>query len=302
MKKFSTATPWSALLLLLASCLAYAAATPEMAEGQQRYRNPVDDPRRPAAASPHIRYGKVPDVMTAPIRAQQILPFLEQSLEVAAQDFARAPQIVAGQDGRVILGTGDRIYVHGDLGGHRVFQLFRTAQALTDPVTSEVLAHDAVWLGTARLQGAVGTRDELHVFTIVEARQEIGIGDHLLPVTQGIEKVATDYHPHAPPAPVDARVISIRSGSAQSGQHQIVILNKGAADKIDQGTMLNVYRRSREVGRHDGANADPRLPERLTATMLIFKVSERIAYGLIMKATEPVYIGDRVGWPGRTHE
>jgi len=302
MKKFSTATPWFALLLLPASCLVHAAATPELAAGQQRYRITADDSQRPAAVSPRIRYGKVPDAMTATIPAQQILPFLEQSLEVAAPDLSRAPQIVAGQDGRVILGTGDRVYVHGDIGGDQMFQLFRPAQALTDPITKEILAHDAVWLGTARLQGGAGTRDELHIFTIVDARQEIGIGDHLLPMAQGVEKVATDYHPHAPSAPVDARVISIRSGSDQTGQHQIVILNKGAADKIDQGTMLNVYRRARTVGRHDGANADPRLPERLTATMLIFKVSERIAYGLIMKATEPVYIGDRVGWPGRVHE
>lgn len=298
MKKFSTATPWFTLRLLLASCFIPASATPASQDSPQEYRSGVNEIRWSADSSPRIRYTSQPDLTRSPIRARQILPFLEQSLEVTAEELGMAPQIVAGQDGRVILGPDDRIYVHGEIGSDGMFQIFHPAQALIDPLTKEVLAHDAVWLGTARLQSTARNKDELHIFIITDARQEIGIGNRLLPMVRGVEKVAADYFPHAPSAPVDARIISMRSGADQSGQHQIVILNKGAADKIDQGTILNVYRQRRAGGRQESDNAGLQLPERLTATMLILKVGERIAYGLIMQATEPVFVGDRVGWPG----
>lgn len=298
MKKFSTATPWFTLQLLLASCFIPAAATPASLDAPQEYQSDVNEIQWSVSSSPRIRYLPQPGLTLSPIGARQILPFLEPSLGVTAEELGTAPQIIAGQDGRVILGPDDRIYVHGEIGGDGMFQIFHPAQALIDPLTKEVLAHDAVWLGTARLQSAARSKDELHIFIITDARQEIGIGNLLLPMARGVEKVAADYFPHAPTVPVDARIISMRSGVDQSGQHQIVILNKGAADKIDQGTILNVYGQRRAGGRQDGNNAGPQLPERLTATMLILKVSERIAYGLIMQATEPVFIGDRVGWPG----
>lgn len=307
MKNFSTATSWFALLLLPTSCLVQAAAVAKctlLTDASVCYQVTSDDTLRLASAvevdggkpSPRIRYA-TPSPTTA-IPSQQILPFLAQSLPVAATEFNQAAQIVAAQDGRAVLGTGDRIYVRGDLGSNGMFQIFRPAQALIDPVSKEVLAHEAAYIGIARLQEAERANEDVHVLTIVEARQEIGIGDRLLPMARGVEQIAADYVPHAPATAIDARIMSVQDGVDQVGQHQIVILNKGAADNIDQGTVLNVYQKASGNGQHAGVAADMRLPDRKTATMLIFRVSARVAYGLIMTATEPVRIGDRVGGPG----
>lgn len=238
---------------------------------------------------PQVRAESLDQVAIPAIPSHLIEPFLSQPLIVEENELAGTPRIIAGQEGRVVIGKGDKAYVRGNLNENTSFQAFRPSTPLKDPVTNKVIGYEAVYLGTARLQRASTADNEAHVFSILNVKQEIGIGDRLLPVPPA---TMTNYVPHAPETAVDARIVSIYGGVTHAGQNQIAAINRGRKDGIDVGTVL-------ELHRHGGTIADPtdkkrlvKLPDEQYGNLFIFRIFNNISYGLIMQTTNTVQVGD----------
>lgn len=246
--------------------------------------------------TPQIRSENLTPTAIAAIPAGQIEPFLSQPLIVAAEQLMNTPRIVATQEGRVNLGAGDRAYVMGDLNGVSQFQVFRPGIPLKDPATQEVVGYEAVYLGTLKLQRAAKAADEAHSFRVEGFKQEMGVGDRLLPVPP---TPLLNYVPHPPERSIVAQIVSIYGGVRQAGQSQIVSINRGKKDGIDLGTVLELYRFGPSiVDRTDPKNngifekKQIKLPDEKYGTLFIFRVFEGISYGLIMQVTDTVQVGD----------
>lgn len=232
------------------------------------------------------------------IPANVIEPFLSHPLVISEDDLKEAPRIVATQEGRVNLGKDDKAYVRGDIKSGTSFQVFRPGTPLTDPVTGKVLGYEAPYLGTIKLERAARAPNEAHVFKVVNSKEEMGVGDRLLPIPP---TPIINYVPHPPEKPVDARVMSVYGGVSQAGQNQIITVNRGKNDGIDLGTVL-------ELSRHGGEVVDKTddkswsfapfgrklvtLPDRQYGSVFIFRVFDHISYGLVMQVTDSVQIGD----------
>lgn len=232
------------------------------------------------------------------IPANVIEPFLSHPLVISEDDLKEAPRIVATQEGRVNLGKDDKAYVRGDIKSGTSFQVFRPGTPLKDPVTGKVLGYEAPYLGTIKLERAARAPDEAHVFKVVNSKEEMGVGDRLLPIPP---TPIINYVPHPPEKPVDARVMSVYGGVSQAGQNQIITVNRGKNDGIDLGTVL-------ELSRHGGEVVDKtddkswsfgpfgrklvKLPDRQYGSIFIFRVFDHISYGLVMQVTDTVQIGD----------
>ena len=245
--------------------------------------------------SPQVRSeGLARDAVPA-IPAGAIEPYLTQPLVVEADELAGAPRIAASQEGRVYLGEGDRVYVHGDIGGESVFQVFRPGTALRDPQTGQVLAHEAAFLGTVKLLKPAAPGVDVHTFQVTNTLQEMGMGDLLVPAPP---TPVRNYVPHAPLQPLDGRIMSIYSGVTYAGQSQVVTVNRGAVDGLDVGAVLQLYHLGKTV-------ADPasrgflglgrqqlKLPDEQYGNLFIFRVFKNVSYGLVMQVTAPVQVGD----------
>ncbi|WP_338770644.1 LysM peptidoglycan-binding domain-containing protein [Massilia sp. METH4] len=225
-----------------------------------------------------------------------IEPFLAQPLVVEADELKNAPRIVATAGNRVFLGKDDKAYVRGDLGGATSFQVFRPGKPLHDPVTKALVAHEAHYLGTLALQKAAGPGGDVHTFIVTGAREEMGVGDQLVRTEP---MPIQNYVPHAPAAPVDARVLAIYDGVVHAGQNHVVAINRGKLDGLDVGATLQLYHVGQTVtdktagkGWHNLGNPQVKLPDEQVGTLFIFRVFRHVAYGLIMQATEPVVVGD----------
>lgn len=223
------------------------------------------------------------------IDASAIEPFLSQPLIIEKDQLNDTPRIVATQEGRVFLGKNDKAYVSGDLRGGTSFQAFRPGKPLTDPETKTVIGFEAVYLGTLKLQRAASAENEAHTFTVVTSKQEMGTGDHLLPVPP---IPVMNYMPHPPENPVAARIVSIYGGVTYAGQNQVVSINRGKNFGLDIGTVL-------ELSRHGQTIKDPadkshaiKLPDEQYGTLFIFRVFDKISYGLVMQVTDTVQVGD----------
>ena len=224
------------------------------------------------------------------IPAGIIEPFLAQPLIVEDDEIKVAPRIVATQEGRVSLGKDDKAYVMGDLDGGTSFQVFRPGKPLKDPVTKAVIGQEAVFLGTLKLLRESAEDNEAHTFTVVNSKEEMAVGDRLLPVKP---TPFLNYMPHPPELPVDGRIVSVYGGVSHAGQNQIVTVNRGQSDGLDIGTVLELYRHGEVIAdKTDGKKKAVKLPDEQYGTLFIFRVFNTISYGLVMQVKDSVQIGD----------
>lgn len=270
----------------------------DRAAGRLRIGSANDDAGglRTVRLSPKIRSETLEQQAVPAIPANLIEPFLSKPLVLAKDELKDAPRIVAAQEERVVLGKNDKAYVHGDLKDAKIFQVFRPGEPLRDPVTKEVLGHEATYLGTVKLVRPGTSVNEAHTFTVVDVKQEMGIGDLLVPVPA---TPILSYVPHVPEKPVDARIMSVYGGMSQAGQNQVVTVNRGRSHGIDTGTVLDLYR-------FGGSIVDPadkstswfgdkkviNLPDTRYGNLFVFRVFDKISYGLVMQVTDRVQIGD----------
>lgn len=245
--------------------------------------------------SPQLRTEGLGKDAIASIRASDIEPFLSQPMIVEPADIAGAPRIAATNNERVILGKNDKIYVSGALKGGTSFQVFRPGKELIDPDTGRVIAHEAFYLGTVKLQTEAAKGVDVHTFTISSSRQEMAVGDLL---RQAPPTPLMNYVPHQPNVQVSARVVDVYGGVQYAGQNSVVSINRGSVDGIDIGATLQLYHKGKTV-------VDPvkqgvagfyagklKLPDETYGTLFIFRVFKNVSYGLVMQVTEPVEVGD----------
>lgn len=245
--------------------------------------------------SPQIRTEAVGRDAVPSIPAGAIEPYLTQPLVVEANELAGAPRIVASQEGRVYLGTGDRVYVRGELQGGSNFQVFRPGNPLRDPQTGKVLAYEAAYLGTVKLVAEAKPGVDAHTFQVSDTVQEMGVNDLLVPAPP---QPVRNYVPHAPAQHVDARIMSVYSGVTYAGQSQVVTVNRGSVDGLDVGSVLQLYHLGKTIPDPDskgflGFNRSTlKLPDEQYGSLFIFRVFNNVSYGLIMQVTAPAEVGD----------
>jgi hypothetical protein len=250
--------------------------------------------------SPRVRSGPLDTNPIAGVPLHLIAPFLSEAVVFDSNELESAPRIVAAQEGRVMMGRGDSAYVRGDLAGRRDFRVFRSAKPLVDPTTKEVLGFEAPFLGTAEFMRAGGTSESTgHVvpdtFTLTSVKEEVGVGDRLAPTPPA---EYGSYAPHAPAQPVSGQVVAIYGDGLNAGQNQIVSINRGARDGMERGHVLAIWRDgSQVIDRTDAKLSTIKLPDERHGMLFVFRVFERVSYGLILSAQEPVRSGDRFTQP-----
>lgn len=257
-------------------------------------------------------------------------PFLSQPLIVEQDGLDQAPRIVAIQDGRVAVSAGETAYADriGTDGGVN-WQVFKPGVALHDPQTGEILGYEAKYLGDARVR-RFGNPTTL---SIIKSTQEISPGDRLVPAR---ETTFPNYIPHAPDKLIEGSIMSVEGGVAEIGQYQVVTINRGSRDGLEVGHVLASYHRGAVVGGngHDTGSLidsgwmkgieitpvhvvpevkmeDPvhakagatlrdgkiKLPDERNGLLFVFRVFHKLSYAMVMKATQPIYVGDVVRTP-----
>ena len=246
--------------------------------------------------SPQIRTEGLGIDAVQSISSGLIEPFLSMPLIVETNELETAPRIAAAEEGHVYIGKDDKIYVRGALKGGTSFQVFRPGTPLRDPDTGRVLAYEAVYLGTAALRAEAKPGVDVHTFTVSSSKQEMGVGDRLLPAPP---TPIRNYVPHQPERQMSGRVLGIYSGVTYAGQNQVVSINRGSLDGVDVGAVLQLYHFGKTIADPGGnkglfgmGKTMIKLPDEQVGTLFIFRVFKHVSYGLIMQTTQPVEVGD----------
>lgn len=253
--------------------------------------------------SPRIRSSSLGDGSIPSIPFHLIEPFLNEALIFQGNELETAPRIVATQEGRVLLARGDTAYVRGEIAQQREFRIFREAKPLRDPTTKEILGYEANYVGSAEYvrqgenrTGADGKPEIVPAtFTVTSIKQEAGVGDRLAPTPA---REFSNYAPHAPQSPLSGQIVSIYGDALTAGQNQIVSLNKGAADGMERGHVLALWRTGTSViDKTDASRPTIRLPDERHGMLFVFRVFDRMSYALILSVKDPVKAGDAFTQP-----
>lgn len=239
--------------------------------------------------SPKIRTEQSSTAAIPSIPAAAIEPFLSQPLVIEKDGLAKAPYILGSSEGRVILSTGNTVYVSGlteDKG--TAWQIFRPGKALKDPDNNgQILGYEATYLGNIK----ANVFADVSTVTITRASEEILKGDRLVPSP---DIIFNNYAPHAPEFSVNGRIISVYGGVTEVGKGAIVTLNKGELDGLEMGHVLAIYRKSQAKSLKGEM---VQLPDERTGLVFIFRVFDKISYALVVQSTQSIKILDAVKTP-----
>ena len=247
-----------------------------------------------AKLSPTIRRLSLEAGAISSIPAAAIQPFLVKPLVVGVEELNSAPTLVAGPENRVVLSAGDTAFAKGVVAEENGrWSVYRPGRTLKDPDTKELLGREAIYLGDAQITEF----GEVSTVLLTKATQEIAPGDRLArtPPAQ-----ALPFVPHAPGNLIKGRVIAGPDGSvSEIGSRHVVIINRGSREGIEIGHVLALYRDRPSV---TPANAvDPkekiRLPPERYGMVFVFRVFDKVSYGLVMNSTRPVNVLDVVQTP-----
>ena len=220
-----------------------------------------------------------------------IQPFLSQPLVLDPSALNDAPRVVATQEGRVYTGRGDSAYVRGvkddAVINYSVFRPLAPLFDVDDINQKRPIAWEAFYLGSAK----VTRPGEVAKVEVTESKQEIGVGDRLVPI---IRQPVLAYVPRRPDKPIDGRIVSIYGGVNEGGTQSIVALNRGARHGVQIGYVLALLDTGETVLDRTSARREYiKLPDERIGMMFVFRVFDEISYALVFRTSKSVKVGDR---------
>jgi hypothetical protein len=221
------------------------------------------------------------------IPANVIEPFISQPVVIEPGGHDHLPYIVASQEDRMFMGAGDTAFVSGIPDASVLnWQIFRPGKPLKDPETGGIIAHEAFFLGNAKLIQP----GEPAVLRISIAKQEIGRGDRLLPAPP---PNIVAYAPRHPESEINAKIMTIYGGVNEGGAGSVITLNRGQLNGLESGHVLALFRKRISLSYDEKTRrVETPIPEERYALAFVFRVFDRVAYALVVDSSKSVIIGD----------
>ena len=242
--------------------------------------------------SPSVRSTPMAEAIPA-IPLEKINSFLLSNRIVDSDsEFSQAPYVVAGNAERVVSGAGDRIYARGSFAdGQPVYGLFRQGKAYTDPQTKEVLGINADDIGSGEV---VAEEGDIATLVLRRTTQEVRIGDRLLPTEE--RAISSTFMPSPPSSGIDGLILDVPRGVTQVGQLDVVTLNKGRRDGLEEGNVLAIYKTGETV-RDRITGESVKIPDERSGLLMVFRTYDKLSYGLVLNASRSLAVLDKVRNP-----
>jgi hypothetical protein len=247
--------------------------------------------------SPQARITPLSDAVTS-IPYEEIAAFLSKGLVLEKDQIEGLPYIMGTRGNHLIAASGNDLYVRGGAPaapGTR-YSVVHIGEELIDPDDDRVVGYQGVYVG----EGAMTRGGDPATVTLTDTNREALLGDRLLPESVDIP---LNFFPKAPDSQIDGSIISVVDGVSLIGQYHVVVMNRGARDGLAPGDVLTVFQQGQVVTDRFGDGSmfrrgeKVKLPDEEAGTVMVFKVYDRIAYGLVMEATSDIHVYDAVRNP-----
>jgi hypothetical protein len=235
---------------------------------------------------------KTPDRVPPPQR--RIESSVTSTAFVEKSDLDKSITIDGAVDEKVLLGTGDEVYLSYPAGkppevGKR-YSIYVPGR--------EAKSNGKVWGNYVHLLGTLEVenvkQDKRARGKIIEANQEIERGSKIGPLVTRFKNVP----PVAPKVDLQGSVVAMLTRDQLIGDRgEIVFVNLGKASGIEVGNRMYVVRRGDSKPRimsNDTGLDDRRFPARALGQVVIVDVGEKLSIGVVTLAVQEMNIGDIV--------
>ncbi len=239
---------------------------------------------------PRIRVNDIDEELKI-ISVSEISQFLNSPMVISDDSMDYAPYIIGFAGEHIIAGPGDKIYARAIHKPEPVnYTIYRKGRTFISPVNNEILGYEAIYVAEATLQK---TGDPATLY-VDKSDYEIRKGDRLM--YSNVTEIALNYFPRPPETPINGNIISVLDGVTEIGQHNVVVIDKGAVDGLKTGHVLGILHRG-EIVRDpfsQNQNEAVQLPDEQAGLLMIFRVFDRVSYAMVMEATQAIHILDKV--------
>jgi hypothetical protein len=301
----------------------------------------VDGPTGEEKLSPQVRRDALDDAVP-PVPLADIRAFLDRPRILSEEEAASAPYVVGLEDNRLIGSRGELGYVRdltesarlGDrflvarptltytdmpkdnrkgatISGTKVHEWQRDKSLPLRPSShwalldwafdgdAEVLGIEVLVIGTA----TVSQLGDPAIVYLTYNDIEIKAGDLLLPYSDS--EFDLSYLPRpAASVPENMAVIAFTGPLHAVGPRQVVVLNRGGRDGVENGQVYAIYQPGEvvkdTVAFRPGSfsrKADVTLPEEYVGHLMVFRTFDAVSYGLVMDAVKPTILGAQLRTP-----
>jgi hypothetical protein len=243
-------------------------------------------------------------IPTVPYSA--IAAFLSKPTIMSDDEIRHAPYVLAFRDMHQVAGNEIEVYVRNLQGAENSrFAVMHIATPLVDPDDGKVVGYEGIYTATA----LVKRPGEPAKVLLTDLARETLAGDRLM---TSDSEVPLNFTPAAPSSEVHGRIIDVVGGTDLVGQWYVVAINRGKRHGMQPGNVLaidqegevvrDLYAGGRSIANNmNGFNTQfvphVKLPNERAGTLLVFKVYDRISYGLIVGASNIIHIGAPVRNP-----
>ncbi|MDH3428508.1 MAG: LysM peptidoglycan-binding domain-containing protein [Gammaproteobacteria bacterium] len=239
--------------------------------------------------SPEARVTPLTEAITS-ISYDSISAFLSRGVVIEKGEVDSLPYIVSTKGDHLIAAAGNTVYVRGSSAnpGER-FNIVHIGDKLIDPEDNRLIGYQGIEIG----DGVVTRGGDPTTMNLTSSKQEAVQGDRLIPAAV---EIPLNFFPKAPSSNIEGQIIAVVGGVTQIGQYQVVVMNRGSNDGLAVGDVLSVWQRG-EVVKDRVEGGSVRIPDEQAGTLMVFKVYDRIGYGLVMEATQALHTLDYVRNP-----
>ena len=235
-----------------------------------------------------------------------IAAFLSRPTLLSDEEIRRAPYVLAFRDMHQVAGSYNEVYVRKlQATENSRFAVMHIATPLVDPDDGKVLGYEGIYTATA----LVKRPGEPAKAVLIDPARETLAGDRLV---SSDNDVPINFTPAAPTTDIHGRIIDVVGGTDLVGQFYVVAINRGKHHGIEPGNVLAVdkegdvvrdlYTNGRSLmntttGFSTAFAPKVKLPDERAGTLLVFKVYDRMSYGLIVGASNTIHVGAPVHNP-----
>ncbi len=258
----------------------------------------LEDLSRANMAGPASEEEKDAVAVAGPYKIGYVAPrtaYASHDAFVTPRELEESGSIRAAFEEKLMLSARDRAYAtfrgRGAVKVGETYAVYRTVRTVTHPVTGDVIGYQSVILGAARV---AALDDKAATLTITSSFEPIERGDMLGPWVQKPYR-AVPAKPNAKHlrgyivgAPVEILT--------QLAEHQVVFVDKGKADGVEEGNRFIVVR-SGDPSAHSNRGIpkwDTGLPIEDVGSLLVIDVKEHASTALVTRSLAELGPGDRV--------
>jgi hypothetical protein len=272
-------------------------AEPVAEEGDYEAPRELEDFSRADMKAPSSEEERDVVAVAGPYKIGYVAPrttLIRHDAFVTPRELAESGRLRGAFEEKLMLTSLDRVYAdfetQAPVKAGETYVVYKTVRPITHPVTGELFGYQTEVLGTGRV---VVVSEKAVTLIIQQSFDVIERGALLGPWTQkALRRV--ERRPNA--VALDGRIIAGQVPVlTQFGENQVVFVDRGSSDGVQEGNVFHVLRSGDMYGRQMYETRwDSAFPPETMAELLIVDVKERASAALVLRSLRELMIGDHV--------